>query len=78
MNYDANDEDLDIRDGGALFVKDWWNMCGGASLQLQHLATWVFSQLVNTSSVEKCLATSSVYCFGCFGLHILVCRWPIL
>lgn len=64
MKDDTNYEDLDISDGGTLFVKEWWNMHGSATPQLQHLTMLVLAQLMNTSSVERCLANNSIYCFG--------------
>lgn len=78
MKDDTSDEDPNIGDGGTLFAKEWWNIHGGATPQMQNLATWVLSQLANTSSIKRCLETSLIYCFGPFGLHISVCRWPIL
>jgi hypothetical protein len=32
----------------------WWNIYGGGTPQLQRLATRVLSQVVNTSSAERC------------------------
>jgi hypothetical protein len=34
-------------------------MHGSVAPQLQHLATWVLSQVVNTSSAERCWSTYS-------------------
>jgi len=39
-----------IRDRASLTSLEWWNMHGGATPQLQHLATRVLSQVVKTSS----------------------------
>lgn len=43
MENDTSDEELNISDGGTLFVKQWWNKHGGATPKLQHLATCVLS-----------------------------------
>jgi hypothetical protein len=48
-----------IRDRGNLSSLEWWNMHGGATPQLQSLATRVLSQVVNTSSAERCWSTYS-------------------
>jgi hypothetical protein len=48
-----------IRDRGNLSSLEGWNMYGGATPQLQHLATQVLSQVVNTSSAERCWSTYS-------------------
>jgi hypothetical protein len=48
-----------IRYRGNLSSLEWWNMHGDATPQLQHLATWVLSQVVNTSSVERCWSNYS-------------------
>jgi hypothetical protein len=48
-----------IRDRGNLSSLEWWNMHGGATPQLQRLATQVLSQVVNTSSAERCWSTYS-------------------
>jgi hypothetical protein len=48
-----------IRDRGNLSSLEWWNMHGGATPQLQRLATRVLSQVVNTSSTERCWSTYS-------------------
>jgi hypothetical protein len=44
-----------IRDRGNLSSLEWWNMHGGVAPQLQRLATWVLSQVVNTSSAREVL-----------------------
>jgi hypothetical protein len=48
-----------IRDQGNLSSLEWWNMHGGTTPQLQSLATWVLSQVVNTSFAERCWSTYS-------------------
>jgi hypothetical protein len=48
-----------LRDRGNLSSLAWWNFYGGGTPQLQCLATRVFSQVVNTSSVERCWSTYS-------------------
>ena len=48
-----------LRDRGNLSSLAWWNIYGGDTPQLQHLATWVLSKVVNTSSVERCWSTYS-------------------
>jgi hypothetical protein len=48
-----------IRDRGNLSSLEWWNMHGGATPQLQRLATQVLSQVVNTSSAERCWSNYS-------------------
>jgi hypothetical protein len=48
-----------IRDRGNLSSLEWWNMHGGSAPQLQSLATRVLSQVVNTSSAERCWSTYS-------------------
>lgn len=37
-----------------IFLLEWWNMYGGATPLLQTLALRVLSQVVNTSSAERC------------------------
>jgi hypothetical protein len=48
-----------IRDRRNLSSLEWWNMHGGTAPQLQSLATRVLSQVVNTSSAERCWSTYS-------------------
>jgi hypothetical protein len=48
-----------IRDQGNLSSLEWWNMHGGTAPQLQRLATRVLSQVMNTSSTERCWSTYS-------------------
>jgi hypothetical protein len=46
-----------LRDRGNLSSLAWWNIYGGGTPQLQRLATRVLSQVVNTSSAERCWST---------------------
>jgi hypothetical protein len=48
-----------LRDRGNLSSLAWWNFYGGGTPQLQCLATRVLSQVVNTSSAERCWSTYS-------------------
>jgi hypothetical protein len=48
-----------LRDRGNLSSLAWWNVYGGGTPQLQRLATRVLSQVVNTSSAERCWSTYS-------------------
>jgi hypothetical protein len=48
-----------LRDRGNLSSLAWWNVYDGGTPQLQHLATRVLSQVVNTSSAERCWTTYS-------------------
>jgi hypothetical protein len=50
---------LAIRDRGNLNSLEWWNMHGGATPQLQRLATRVLSQVANTSFAKRCRSTYS-------------------
>ena len=47
------------RDRGNLPSLEWWDMHGSVAPQLQHLATQMLSQVVNTSSIERCWSTYS-------------------
>ena len=55
-NFGTNNE---IRDKGNLTSLMWWNMYRDSIPHLQHLATQVLSQVVNTSSIERCWSTYS-------------------
>jgi hypothetical protein len=46
-----------LRDRGNLSSLAWWNIYCGGTPQLQRLATRVLSQVVNTSSAERCWST---------------------
>jgi hypothetical protein len=48
-----------LRDRGNLSSLVWWNVYSGGTPQLQRLATRVLSQVVNTSSSERCWSTYS-------------------
>jgi hypothetical protein len=49
-----------IRDRENLSSLEWWNMHGGATPLLQTLALRVLSQVVNTSSAERCWSLKRV------------------
>jgi len=48
-----------IRDRESFSSIEWWNMHGGATPLLQNLALRVLSQVVNTSSAERCWSSYS-------------------
>ena len=48
-----------IRDRGNFSSFEWWNIHGGATPLLQILALRVLSQVVNTSSAERCWSSYS-------------------
>ena len=48
-----------IRDRESFSSIEWWNMHGGATPLLQTLALWVLSQVLNTSSAERCWSSYS-------------------